>query len=255
MAAVEVSEAAATQKKSLHHSTNQTPKNICHLNNSAVSKQISIAERTVAKVAKPPSGISMGAALNTMKMITLSIEQKLYQSTTCPATNDERRGTTSPFSIFLFSRKSSRRHQVVAVYDHGPARLVEEERILGIEVRRREQIPRHRISARPSLPPRPVVSVVPRYLPRNAILPRQPERDLPYVLRAIEDGRRGLSIGIVVLPRRRSNRRRRDEFRFPGVAKQLYPIGIPRPIGYKVDRYPVRVLPRIVHDVPHRLVS
>ena len=190
-------------------------------------------------------------------MITPSIKQKLNQSPTCPATNDERRGTTSPISVFLFSRKSSRRHQVVAVYDHGPARLVEEERILGIEVRRREQIPRHRISARSSLPPRPVVSVIPRYLPRDAIFPRQPERDLPYVLRAIEDGRRGLSVGIVVLPRRRSRRRRRrrDEFRFPGVAKQLYPIGIPRPIGYEVDRYPVRVLPRIVHDVPHRFVS
>ena len=58
-----MSATAATQKKSLHHSTNQSPKNICHLNNSAVSKQISIAERTVAKMAKPPSGISMGVAL------------------------------------------------------------------------------------------------------------------------------------------------------------------------------------------------
>jgi hypothetical protein len=58
MAAVELSEAAATQKKSLHHRTNQTPTNICHLNNSAVSKQISIAESSVAKVAKPPSGIT-----------------------------------------------------------------------------------------------------------------------------------------------------------------------------------------------------
>ena len=72
--AADASAAAFALKKVTRRSVNEPPTKIHHLNDSVVSRQISIAERTamkVAKVTQPPPGIDMGAALTTTIMITV----------------------------------------------------------------------------------------------------------------------------------------------------------------------------------------
>ena len=70
--AADASAAAFALKKVTRRSVNEPPTKIHHLNDSVVSRQISIAERTamkVAKVTQPPPGIDMGAALTTTIMV------------------------------------------------------------------------------------------------------------------------------------------------------------------------------------------
>jgi hypothetical protein len=72
--AADVSAAVTALKKSTRHSVNHPPTKIHHLNNTAMSRQISIAKRTamkVAKVTQAPPGISMGAAITSTIMITV----------------------------------------------------------------------------------------------------------------------------------------------------------------------------------------
>ena len=73
--AADASAAAFALKKVTRRSVNEPPTKIHHLNDSVVSRQISIAERTamkVAKVTQPPPGIDMGAALTTTILITVA---------------------------------------------------------------------------------------------------------------------------------------------------------------------------------------
>ncbi len=72
--AADASAAAFAMKKVTRRSVSQPPTKIHHLHDSVVSRQITIAERTVMKMAKvtqPPPGIDMGAALTTTIMITV----------------------------------------------------------------------------------------------------------------------------------------------------------------------------------------
>jgi hypothetical protein len=72
--AADVSAAAAALKKSTRRSINQPPTTIHHLNDSVVSRQISIAKRTameMAKVTQPLPGINMRATIMSTIMITV----------------------------------------------------------------------------------------------------------------------------------------------------------------------------------------